>query len=698
VRVDGSLTDEVARGAGLVVTRPETPSRFERFALLVVLTLFGLTWPVLDLLGRNAEFFLARRSAKGEIVALAMIAIIAAPVMVGLLGSLPGRAGSWLGNSLIGLTATSLALLYVRRLPVAWWVATLAAVVAGAVVLWAFNRFALSRALGRYLLPAPLLVLAVFLLTMPVGEVLAEPSSAVGNPVPIAAPTPILLVVFDEFPVASIIDGEGELRADRYPNFARLAADGTWYRNAMTVEQQTEHSLPAILTGRIPDQASIPVAGHYPFNLFTAMRSAYELHVYEAITQLCPRALCEGLAGSFGSLAGDVGVVSGHVLLPEPMSEDLPPIDRGWGDFAAVVEDFDARDEFRDALAEGPRAPIDAVLDDISSDGGDDVPLYYLHTLVPHHPWQYLPDGRTYPFVVATNPASLAGGWIDDEFLVAQSMQRHLLQVGYADRVVGELIAALEGAEIYDESLVIVVADHGIAIRPGVEHQRVITDDSVGEIAAVPLFVKPPGSSGGAVDDRRALTIDVLPTIADAIGARLPGDIDGVSLLGPPPERSQTTTFGPESEATYGVDGTEKLEVARRIERWFAGGDPWALRPEGSADLVGSSVDPAVVETSDIGARLLEPDLYRDVDTSGAVIPARVGGRLRGPVDGDEVIAVGVNGVIAAVTRSYEDDGVVSFLAMVHPSHFVDGENGINLFEVDARGQLHWIRSEPTTG
>ncbi len=100
----------------------------------------------------------------------------------------------------------------------------------------------------------------------------------------------MVMVVFDEFPLASIIDGEGDLRSDLYPNFARLADDGTWFRNAVTVQQQTEHSIPAMLTGSVPDPDLIPVAGQYPFNLFTALRSVYDLHVYESITQLCPRA------------------------------------------------------------------------------------------------------------------------------------------------------------------------------------------------------------------------------------------------------------------------------------------------------------------------------------------------------------------------------------------------------------------------
>jgi hypothetical protein len=668
------------------------PSRLDRFAAIVVLTLFALTWPVIDLLGRNAEFFLARRSPKGEIVYLALIATLLIPTALAFLGLLPGRVGSGIGLFFVGLLATALGHLYMRQLPIPWWGAVVLAMILGLAGLWAFRRYRSVRSAGRYLMVAPLVMLAVFLFTMPVGAVLREPDTTVGNPIVVTNPAPVVMLVFDEFPLASIIDPEGNLRSDVYPNFGRLASDGIWFRNAVTVQQQTEHSVPAMLTGTNPKQSQIPVTGHYPFNLFTAVRDRYDLHVHESITQLCPRALCEGLTTSVSSLTDDVAVVAGHVLLPEPFSEGLPPIDRGWGDFTRVTRDVDVKEEFKVLLRAGPRVPIDRFLEDIRSASDDRPDLFYVHALVPHHPWQYLPDGRTYPYVVVGNPASVDGsGWEDDEFLVAQSMQRHLLQVGFVDHVLGEVITALEEEGIYDDALLVVVADHGIAIRPGVEHQRVITTESVGEIAAIPLFVKPPGNTGGVIDDRRALTIDILPTIADVLGADLPDEIDGMSLLGPDPQREETTTVGPFASVTYGVDGAEKLAVAARIEELFPGGNPWALRPRGSPDLVGTRVDSVGLGASGLRARLRESVLYTNVDTAGEVIPARIGGFLYGDVDGTETLAVSLNGTIAAVTRSYMEDGTAAFQAMVSPEYFLDGANRIEVFEVAPNGALQTV-------
>ncbi len=670
-------------------------TRFDRFAALVVLTLFGVTWPILDLLGRNAEFFLARRSPKGEIVVLALLSIVVIPVTVALLGSLPGRVGRWIGLGLIGVTSASLAHLYLARTALPWWLDVALAVAVGAGLVISFVNFTAVRQAARYLMYAPVVVLGVFLLAMPVGDVLREPDAAIGNPIAVTNPVPVVMIVFDEFPLASIIDGEGELRADRYPNFARLAADGTWFRNAVTVEQQTEHSVPAMLTGSVPDQELIPVAGQYPFNLFTALRSVYDLDVHESITQLCPLALCEGTTASATSLVRDVSVIAGHVLLPEPLTTNLPDIDRGWGDFQTVADgDFDARAEFRELLAQGQTATVDRIVEDIEGydpDGTGRPPLFYAHAIVPHHPWQFLPDGRSYPFIVEANPSSIDGGWNDDEFLVAQSLQRHLLQVGFVDHALGRIMAALEEAGIYDESMIVVVADHGITIKPGTDHQRTITDETVGSIAAIPLFVKVPDGTGGVVDDRRALTIDILPTIADVLGARLPGSVEGVSLFDEPADRNYTTTVGPEGAVTFGVSGHEKLNVARYIESIFPDGDPWELRPEDSPDLAGQTVDEDTVVSSDLRVQIREAELYEDVDVDDDVIPARIGGIVSGGGDGDEVLAVSVNGVIGAVTRTYRDEGTISFLAMVPPELFVDGLNDIDIYEVTAEGDLEHI-------
>ena len=50
------------------------------------------------------------------------------------------------------------------------------------------------------------------------------------------------------------------------------------------------------------------------------------------------------------------------------------------------------------------------------------------------------------------------------------------------------------------------------------------------DIASMPLFVKYPHERTGRIDDRMARTIDVVPTIARALGTRLPWRAEGRPL------------------------------------------------------------------------------------------------------------------------------------------------------------------------
>jgi hypothetical protein len=58
--------------------------------------------------------------------------------------------------------------------------------------------------------------------------------------------------------------------------------------------------------------------------------------------------------------------------------------------------------------------------------------FYFKHILLPHAPWSYLPPGRSFP----GGPTQRRYSWNllhFNRWLVNQSYQRHLLQVGFTD-------------------------------------------------------------------------------------------------------------------------------------------------------------------------------------------------------------------------------------------------------------------------
>ena len=73
------------------------------------------------------------------------------------------------------------------------------------------------------------------------------------DPSPSAARSPnAVLIVLDEFPGDSLLGPDGRIDSGRYPNFAALAGDSTWFRNAYSSYDSTTKAVPLILDGMRP--------------------------------------------------------------------------------------------------------------------------------------------------------------------------------------------------------------------------------------------------------------------------------------------------------------------------------------------------------------------------------------------------------------------------------------------------------------
>ncbi|MDQ3781846.1 MAG: hypothetical protein M3349_02785, partial [Actinomycetota bacterium] len=116
---------------------------------------------------------------------------------------------------------------------------------------------------------------------------------------------------------------------------------------------------------------------------------------------------------------------------------------------------------------------------------------------------------------------------------------------------------------------------------------------------------------------------------------------------------------------TFGVDGSEKLAVARYHERWFAGGDPYGLAPPGHHDLLGVEVATLATGAAAGDVSLDQRPPFADPDTD--VVTALISGTVTEIADGEHVMAVAVDGRIVAVTRTWVDNGLTQFQAMLPP-------------------------------
>lgn len=102
--------------------------------------------------------------------------------------------------------------------------------------------------------------------------------------------------------------------------------------------------------------------------------------------------------------------------------------------------------------------------------------------------------------------------------------------VTYADAWVGRLMAGLEQRGLLDRAWIVVFSDHGeeLGEHGAFNHRFSLTEP----VLHVPLLVRPPGGSAPRRVSTPVALLDILPTLAEIVGATPPAGIHGRSLLG----------------------------------------------------------------------------------------------------------------------------------------------------------------------
>ena len=664
---------EIARATLRAVRRREW---LERTAHVAALWGFAVVAPLFHLLGRHPEFFAARGTPSGDIVALAVAIAVLPPLVLLGIEWLAALVSDALGRAVhIAYVVVLTGLIVLQVVPLdAWLPAVALAAIGGAAAGFAYTRATPARSVLTVLSPAPFVFVAIFLAASDVSPLVLDPGEGLEAPGG-GARAPVVLVILDELPVHSLMTAGGGLDARRYPNFARLAADATWYRNTTSVDQDTPYAVPAILDGRLPRQERLPVAADHPRNIFSLLGGSYELHVREDATTLCSPRLCsasarEGFGERIRSLSGDAGRLYAHLVLPDRVEAELPAVKRTWRRFEAVGETeaavADTRRTRRETkrhryrrlhrnLAGGRKRRFEEFVAGIA--GGSQSRLHLIHILLPHVPYQYLPSGRRY----RRSPREALPG-LDGRpgysvpFLVRQSYERHLLQLEATDRLLGRLLDRLHEVGIYDRAIVAVVADHGISFRLG-HDRRLVRAANIEDIAPVPFFVKAPGQDQPRISDRPLRTVDVLPTLADLLGVRIPWPIDGRSA-GAPTVGAQRhrRIVSKRFRHVYEVDSPtyeHELRAALARKLRLFGTDVYAGGPR--PELLGRRLaDLRVLPLGRDRAVIASAGVYRDVDRRTGFVPAHVAGRVEpGLPGGGRVVALAVNGTIAATGRTF---------------------------------------------
>jgi hypothetical protein len=702
------------------------------FLELFVLAGFVVAQPLLDALGRSPGLLLFRQADARDITVLAIALVLVPPLVLGTLEALAGllgrRARRRVHLVLVAVLLGLLGLELAKRLtplpgPALVFLGGLAGLGGGLL----YARASPARRWLRWLWPAPIVFLLVFLLLSPAADVLVSSRAQAASPgAPRSGhPGPIVMVVMDEFPLRSLLDHMGGIDRRLYPNFARLSGESTWYRNATAVSGLTSSAVPAMLTGRYPAEDRLPVASQYPSNLFTLLSRSYgyRLRVFEGTTQLCPPSSCpdakrpgpdQGLPGQDPRIRGGLRAVLGdsakawtRIASPRERSQDpaasleQPAADPAAG--PAATADPARRAQLVKGYTRG--VGLRSLLSSIRPAPPDQRVLYYAHLLIPHQPWKYLPSGRTYP-ERTLGPAPADGSWPSEPWPVRSVHQRHLMQTAVADRMLGQLVERLRATGLYDRSLLVVTADHGMAFEPGQPGRASLGSRTAPDALWVPLFIKRPGQRTASATDVNWEHVDLLPTVTALMGVRVPWPVDGVPWadLSAGGRTRTGKWFYPKPGARQVVEGPANQAAALhgvtdQLLRPRDGYLGW-FRTGRHADLVGRRVDELPVAGSGGTARVLGLDDYRHVDLASGTVPAQVAGRLVRAEPGlppRPPVVAAVNGVIGGVSETFAsgDPRPNWFATMVPDSLMRQGDNRLELFVLGTAGgrpRLHPLR------
>jgi hypothetical protein len=655
---------------------------------LEILALCGLAiaQPVLDVTGQSPDFFLFYGANRLDVLALVAIVVLVPPLVLWGIGALVGLAGGRARRiahtATIALLVAALAVqigkhtLPLRGIPLA-----LLAVAVAAGATYAYLRWKVPGQLLRVAAVGPVVFVALFALVSPVSAVVLPNDAAKaehGVARASASHPPVVMLMLDEFPTVSLLGPDGKIDAKRYPNFAALAGGSTWYRNATGVSGWTPYAMPAMLSGRYPQREVAPHYAAYPDNLFTLLGGLYDMDVQESITELCPPTECDRARrdrGGLPVLLNETAGLLGQIASPRDELASDPEDSYRESTLAEAANAFVPTDaKFRwDTLDDNQPSRFTAFLSGLTLRPAPT--LHFLHLLMPHTPWNYLPSGTRYD---APETLPLDGpGWVET------AAQRHIAQVGYTDRLLGEMLARLKETGLYDRALVVVTADHGVSFTNGAQGRGMgAVRPAPEEVLWVPTFVKAPYQNAGAVDDRNWQHVDLLPTVADLAGVDVPWPTDGVDAVRGTRDGTDKTWADVPGEPVT-IPGAAPFDAVKAGR-----GGPAVVLPA-LPDLVGQKVQNAY----DAGLEAAEIGNLKDfahVDPAGGTIPALVFGSLPPEIADGTPLAVAVNGTIGAVTRAaFADKQGRRFAALVRDeSLFVPGNNRLELYEVTADGPV----------
>lgn len=215
------------------------------------------------------------------------------------------------------------------------------------------------------------------------------------------------------------------------------------------------------------------------------------------------------------------GYYSGAFISNYPLKKDLTGLNRG---FDTYTEILDKKRWLKLFLSEGDSKDVSEQASRWLYRNSQRKFFLWVHYTSPHEPYIHHKEfDKGYEEV---DPSVYPEG---SHF---KKIRKYDTEVGYDDHYIGELIKKIKELGLYDDSLIIFMADHGESFgeHDYFTHGRKLYNSCL----HVPLIVKFPGNKNAkSVVDRNVSLLDISPTILSQLGMEVPEDMEGEDLFNP---------------------------------------------------------------------------------------------------------------------------------------------------------------------